>query len=262
MTAAAAGAVALSTVAVVTAVPASAHDTTLPDAAYYRSTVTSISPPTPGLKVELSTGGETVTLTNETGSTVMVLGYEGEDYLRITPTGVDQNTNSLSAFLNGTLVIQGLPQQLGQTSPDQPPVWKHVADQPAYSWHDHRVHWMAQQQPPVVAADPSHPQHVFDWAMQLKVGDRPVTVHGSLDWIGHSGLTGLPLALTVLLAVVVGLCLAIVLLRLHLKRREETAARERSLAEPPLLAPGDYVLPETPLRVSLPREGPDPDRNG
>ena len=60
MTAAAAGAVALSTVAVVTAVPASAHDTTLPDAAYYRSTVTWISPPTPGLKVELSTA-ETVT---------------------------------------------------------------------------------------------------------------------------------------------------------------------------------------------------------
>ena len=111
---------------------------------------------------------------------------------------------------------------------------------------------MAQQQPPVVAAKPVTPSTSSTRAMQLKVGDRPVTVHGSLT-DGHSGLTPLPLALTVLLAVVVGLCLAIVLLRLHLKRREETAAREPSqLAEPPLLAPGDYVLPETPLRCLPP----------
>ena len=226
-----------------TAAPASAHDASLPDAGYYRSTVTSITPAVPGLKLALSAGGETVTLTNGTGSTVMVPGYEGEDYLRISSTGVDQNTNSLSAFLNGSLVIQGLPQQLGKATPDQPPAWKHVADKPEYAWHDHRIHWMAQQQPPVVAADPTQPHHVFDWVMPLKVGTQLVTVKGSLDWTGKPRLSGLSLALTVILAVVVGLCLAILLLRLHLKRKE--AAAVDTTGPQDTLAEGDYVLPRS-----------------
>ena len=243
-----AGVAALALVAL-TAAPASAHDTTLPDASYYRSTVTSITPSVPGLKLDLTAGGETVTLTNGTGSIVMVPGYEGEDYLRISPTGVDENTNSLSAFLNGSLVIQGLPQQLGQATPNQPPAWKHVSDKPMYAWHDHRIHWMAQQQPPVVASDPTQPHHVFDWVMPLKVADRSVTVKGSLDWTGKPRLTGLPLALTVIVAVVLGLCLATLLLRLHVKRKEEAAAQ---IGEPQDTAdPDDYVLPAEPTRSSL-----------
>jgi hypothetical protein len=93
--AAAAGCLAFLLLTVVPAAPASAHDMSLPDAGHYRSTVTSITPAVQGLKVELTTGGETVMLTNHTGTTVTVLGYEGEDYLRLTPTVVDEKTNSL-----------------------------------------------------------------------------------------------------------------------------------------------------------------------
>ena len=207
------------------AAPASAHDTTLPDAPYYRSTITSISPQVPGLMVAITQSGETVTLTNHTSTTVMVLGYDGEDYLRVTPTGVDENTNSLSAFLNGSLVIQGLPQQLGQNSRNAPPAWKHVADTPSFSWHDHRVHWMAQQRPPTVDKDPGNPHHVFDWTMAMVVDNRPVTVTGSLDWTGAPALSGLPLALLVIAAVVTGLCLVLLMVRVYLKRKPFSTRR-------------------------------------
>ena len=176
-------------------------------------------------------------------------GDEGEDYLRISPTGVDENTNSLSAFLNGSLVIQGLPQQLGQATPNQPAAWKHVSDKPVYAWHDHRIHWMAQQQPPVVAAAPGQPHHVFDWVMPLKVADRPVTVKGSLDWTGKPGLTGLPLALLLILSVILGLCLATLLLRLHLKRKQEAAVQTAELQD--TAGSDDDLLPAEPARSSL-----------
>src|SRR5262249_40775194 len=69
-------------------------------------------------------------------------------------------------------------------------VWRHVSTAPTFTWHDHRIHWMTQQRPPVVAADPHHPHRVFDWAMQLTVGGRLTTVRGSLIWVGgpaHGG---------------------------------------------------------------------------
>jgi len=214
-----AGVAAVAVLTVIPAGPAAAHDTSLPDAQFYRSTITSVTPAVPGLQIQITRSGESVTLTNHTGSTVTVLGYEGEDYLRVTPTGVDENTNSLSAFLNGSLVISGLPQQLGQNGRAQSPAWKHVADTPSYSWHDHRAHWMAAQRPPVVAADPGAPHHVFDWAMDLEVGARPVAVKGSLDWIGTPWISGLPLALLVVVGVATGLCLVLFLVRLHLRRK-------------------------------------------
>ena len=203
-----------------TVLPASAHDI-LPDAANYTSRITSISPATTGLELQLTRAGESITLTNHTGSTVEVLGYTGEEYLRFTSAGVDQNKNSLSAFLNGSLIIQGLPQQLGQTSPNQPPTWQHVSDTPTYTWHDHRIHWMAQQRPPVVAADPARPHHVFDWALPLKVADHPVTVQGTLDWTGTPGVSGGTKAAIFLVALVSGLALVLLMIRLRLQRKDD-----------------------------------------
>jgi hypothetical protein len=94
--------------------------------------------------------GESLTLTNQTGKTVVVIGYAGEAYLGITPTGVDENVASLSSSLNGSLIIEGLPQPQEQPN-QQRPDWRHVSDRPTFTWHDHRIHWIAQQRPPVVA---------------------------------------------------------------------------------------------------------------
>jgi hypothetical protein len=224
------GAIAAALITVATAAPAWAHVQALPDANYYRSTITSIDPAVAGLDISVINHGESVVLTNQTGKTVTVVGYTGEDYLRFTPSGVDENANSLSAFLNGSLVIQGLPQQYAAGTAQKPPQWHHVSNTPTYTWHDHRVHWMAQQRPPVVAADPHHPHPVFDWAMNLTVNDQPVTVKGQLTWTGTPVLSGLVIAGLVLAGVLVLAGLGLLLLRRRLARtaRPIPAPRQES----------------------------------
>jgi len=133
--------------------PAQAHIQPQPDSSHYRSTITAIQPPVPGLALAVTGAGGSLTLTNHTGKTVVVIGYAGEAYLRITPTGVDENVASLSSWLNGRLP----PSQPQARANQQVPEWRHVSDQPAFTWHDYRTHWLAQQRPPVVAADPHHP---------------------------------------------------------------------------------------------------------
>jgi hypothetical protein len=171
---------------------ASAHG--LPDASYYRSTITAIEPSIPGLVLAVTKAGESITLANHTGKTVVVIGYAGEDYLRITTAGVEENVASLSSSLNGSLIIEGLPQKQEQPN-QQHPKWRHVSDQPTFTWHDHRIHWMAQQRPAVVVADPHHAHKVFDWKIPLTVNGEPVTVNGQLDWQGTPGLSTLVVVL-------------------------------------------------------------------
>ena len=179
----------------------------LPDSSYYRSAITAIEPPTPGLVLTVTKAGESLTLTNHTGKTIVVIGYAGEDYLRITSTGVDENIASLSSSLNGSLIIEGLPQKQEQPN-QQGTKWRHVSDQPAFTWHDHRIHWMALQRPAAVAADPHHAHKVFDWKIPLTVNGAPVTVNGELDWKGIPGLSTFVIVL-IALAITAGVAMAV-----------------------------------------------------
>ena len=190
--------------------PAAAHSGMTKDWQYYRSVVTGVSPQVPGLTLSLITDGEQVTLHNDTGKVVEVLGYNGEDYLRIGPDGVEENTASLSAYLNGTLVATGVPQQ--QPAPGAAPVWKRIAAGTTYAWHDHRTHWMSVSAPPAVAADPRRPHVVFDWTLQLRVGGVPVDVDGRLSWVGKPRFAGLMLPLVavgVTVVLVIGALVAV-----------------------------------------------------
>jgi hypothetical protein len=171
------------------AAPASAHAAMGPDAQFYRSVVTSVSPPVPGLVVAVERTGQTVTVTNGTGKPVEVSGVTGEPFLRFGPGGVDENTSSLTSKLNAVRKLGSgpLPQQTGSI---QPVTWKHVSDAASYSWSDHRTHWMSLQRPPQVAADPRAPHPVSTWTMTLTVDGEPVTVSGTLSWAGASRLAG------------------------------------------------------------------------
>ena len=206
--------------------PASAHTGNhLPDSKYYNSVITSESPQVQGLDLSLIKSGESITLTNNTGKTVEVSGYTGEEYLRFDAQGVWQNNNSLSSFLNGSLVINGFAQQLSQNQGNKPPDWKKIADGNTYSWHDHRMHWMAQERPPMVAADPHNPHKVFEWSMDLTVDGTPVVVKGTLSWLGSPVIGGLAIAL-----MVTGGTVLIALIGLLLVRRRIAREREAVLA--------------------------------
>jgi hypothetical protein len=63
------------------------------------------------------------------------------------------------------------------------PDWVRISTQPHYVWHDHRTHWMSEEQlPPAVAADPGSAHTVFEWAVPLVHGGTPVEVTGVLTW--------------------------------------------------------------------------------
>jgi hypothetical protein len=202
--------------------PALAHTQPQPDSSHYRSTITAIQPPVPGLALAVTGAGGSLTLTNHTGRTVVVIGYAGEAYLRITPAGVDENVASLSSWLNGRLLQP--PAQASQ----QAPQWRHVSDQPTFTWHDYRIHWMAQQRPPVVAADPHHPHKVLDWTVPLTVDGQPVTVKGSLNWTGLSGLSTFTIAL-IAVAGTVGVALVVTMAVVVRKGHADTRVPDDSI---------------------------------
>lgn len=138
----------------------------------------------PGLKWQVFGGDALVELTNHTGTSVVVLGYEGEPYLLYTPgEGVMRNERSPATFLNDDRWANvAVPREASATAD---PVWELVASGDSYAWHDHRMHWMSFFPPAIVIADRQHEQLVFEWELPLLVGDpgRAVAAKGELLWI-------------------------------------------------------------------------------
>ena len=145
-------------------------------------------------------GTDQLYLWNKSKRPIIVLGYEGEPYLRITSEAVFENRNSPAAYLNkerfgGT----SLPKS---ASPKAVPRWVRIETIPVAQWHDHRIHWMSKTPPPKVRANPDEAQHVFDWAVPIRSGEGAHKITGSLDyappdsqrtsrtkvWIGLGGL--------------------------------------------------------------------------
>jgi hypothetical protein len=80
---------------IVQAQPASAHTVSGVGATNWRTTLIGVNPPVPGLRVRVVNTGSDLEVSN-TGQEVVVLGYEGEPYLRVGPAGVYENTQSPS----------------------------------------------------------------------------------------------------------------------------------------------------------------------
>lgn len=163
------------------AAPAGAHGIGGTDPTNYETTLTRVDPPVPGLRVEVIDLGDRLRLTNATDRDLVVLGYEGEPYLRIGPRGVYENTRSPATYLNRTRVPDTRPPSSADA--DAPPVWRRVSDGTTASWHDHRAHFMGSRSPAAVRTDPGR-RHVLDrWTVEVRDGDRTIRVRGRLTWV-------------------------------------------------------------------------------
>lgn len=123
--------------------------------------------------------GEWIQVSNETPKTLIVLGYVREPYLRIDGSGVAQNSFSPTLQLNQSLF--GDLSQLDDSS--LPASWTHTSDTHEVRWHDHRIHWMTADRPPVVKKNPSQPHLIGTWNVHMTLGEQPVTVQGTLSWL-------------------------------------------------------------------------------
>jgi hypothetical protein len=146
----------------------------------YRSNVTAVEPPVAGLAARVLDFDDRLLVTNETGKTLVILGYDGEPYLRFTADGVFRNERSPATYLNqdryGRLAVPA------EASARAEPRWRRVARRPRWEWHDHRIHWMSTVDPRKVRDDPDRAHHVFDWRVPARIAGEAVAIRGTLDY--------------------------------------------------------------------------------
>ena len=175
--------------------PATAHTVSGPRPTNYRTTLRSVTPQVPGVQVRVVDLGNKLELTNRTATDLIVLGYDGEPYLRIGPRGVYENLRSAATYLNRTRAgTPPVPDIARTASAATAPRWDRVSSGHTATWHDHRIHWMGTSPPPAAQLDPGAFHRInARWVVPLRYNDRPVVITGRLDWVpGPSGWPWLP----------------------------------------------------------------------
>ncbi len=191
------------------AVPASAHSVSGQSATNFHTTLRSVNPAVPGLEVQVVEAGSRLQAENRTDQELLVLGYKGEPYLRIGPDGVYENKLSPATYINrsrkgGTPPAAAEQARIGETD------WEKVSSEPIARWHDHRIHWMGNLNPPEVRNNPDK-RHVIkmnandpQWSVPMRLGAQEIAAKGDLVWVpGPSPLPWFALIVASLAVVVV-----------------------------------------------------------
>jgi hypothetical protein len=182
--------------------PAAARSVSGVGASNFQTRLHSVTPDVPGIRVRVVEVGSRIELTNDTGKTVIVIGYQDEPYLRVGPNGVYENRRSPAVYINrkrqGTTFIPG------SANPDAEPEWHRISAGNVVRWHVHRIHWMGFEDPPAVQRNPDR-THVVNrqWTITMQMGQERIRVRGDLRWVpGPSPLPSLAVAVTVFAGVV------------------------------------------------------------
>lgn len=125
------------------------------------------------------------TLSVPEGHEVVVSGYEGEPYLRFAGERIYENARAPTAFINRN---ESAPESAGAAAA---PRWHEIGRGRHWTWHDHRIHWMAATAPAAIRAHPDQSHHVFDWTVRATVDGAPVRIVGSLNWRARHGVPGI-----------------------------------------------------------------------
>jgi hypothetical protein len=178
----------------------------------YRSNITSITPNVSGLNLQVLEFADRLLLTNHTGKTVTIFGYQGEPYARVLANGTaEQNVRSPAVYLNTNFYANvKVP---ATASPSATPRWVVVDRTGQFEWHDHRIHWMSPLLPPQVK-NRSKRTLIFDWQVPIAVGTQKGVVNGQLFWAPENSK-----ASTAVIVIGVLIALAGVLFVLFVRRR-------------------------------------------
>ena len=195
----------------------------------FRSEAKSLQPAVSGLELKVVRGDEGLQLTNKSGQTVVVKGYDGEDYLRFNPDGtIEANQKSAATYIN--VDRYGLQEVPDDALPGAKPVWKKVADGGTYTWFDHRIHLTAKK-PPARFTRQKELTRIFDWKVPMTVGGTPVRATGTLYWDPNDSSdssSGFPVWLGILIALALA---AAVLLGVRRVRQRSTQPADKPAGE-------------------------------
>jgi hypothetical protein len=146
----------------------------------YRSNITGVTPSVPGLSFQVLEFADRILLTNHTGKTVTIYGYEGEPYARVLANGtVEQNVRSPATYLNTNFYAQVTVPPSASAS--DPPHWQVIDRTGQFEWHDHRIHWMSPV-PPAKVKNRSRRTLIFNWQVPIAVGSTRGAIAGQLYW--------------------------------------------------------------------------------
>jgi lysylphosphatidylglycerol synthetase-like protein (DUF2156 family) len=201
---AAAGALATG-LSLLAAAPASAHTLSSVQPTNYRSEIVDVRPATAGLRVRLLDLGRRVELSNTGPDDVVVLGYQGEPYLRAGPGGVFENRRAPTLYLN-RVQPGGSPTTLPPTADaTAAPDWHRTSAGATVRWRDQRTRWEGAD-PPSVRRSPGTAQVIVpEWHLTLRRGDADVVVAGRILWVPSPS----PLPWLAVSAVVLGVTVAL-----------------------------------------------------
>src|SRR5262249_40134266 len=124
-------------------------------------------------------------VSNYSGKRIVILGYEGEPYLRFERNAIFQNDRSPTAYVNRFRGYTGLVPATASSA--APPAWRKVADGAAFRGRAHRIYWARKEPPPGVRASPDRIQRIFGWRVPARADGRPFAITGIL---GYSPPTG------------------------------------------------------------------------
>lgn len=112
----------------------------------YRTSIVSIEPAIATIHPTIIGGDSFLRLVVDEGTTVDVLGYQSEPYIRFLADGtVEENRASASYYASRSRLGADLPDDFDESAT---PEWHVVATDGDYTWHDHRTHWMTNSRPP------------------------------------------------------------------------------------------------------------------
>ncbi len=218
MRARAAPALAILLVAAAAAAPAGAYQTA-PNSSgnpSYNSVIRAITPATPGLSARVLGHDNLLKLDNHSRQTVVVYGYNGDQYARLLGDGTVQlNLRSPAFYLNEyRFGDQRVP---AYADAHGPPQWRTMDHSGELVWHDHRIHVAKSGGPPQGTARNTL---LHSYRIPLRVGSQPGAVSGDLYWVGSHGQTSWALF------ALPPITLLLVLLVLDTRRRARASRRE------------------------------------
>jgi hypothetical protein len=125
----------------------------------------------PGLEVKVGEGDKLLWMRASPHLTVLVLGLQGEPYLRFSPGGVQINKHAPTAYLNSYYAV-AVPPGLNAHSE---PYWKRLTASHTYLWPEDRLHELD-----LAAWTPGNGGYVGRWNIPLRVNGQPATISGAL----------------------------------------------------------------------------------
>jgi hypothetical protein len=183
----------------------------------YRSNITRVTPAVRGLGLQVLEFADRILLTNHTGKTVTIFGYEGEPYARVLANGTaEQNVRSPATYLNTNFYADVTVPPIADAN--APPKWEVIDRTGQFEWHDHRIHWMSPI-PPARVKNTTRRTLIFDWQVPIEVGTVKGAIDGQLFWTPENSKA--PVAVIVIGAIIV---VGGLLFVLYMRRRRSRPA--------------------------------------